>query len=78
MESSLSNALRHVCKEAHNVAGRSVMRQRYDHGSTQNSAFCVSQTVRHGVECGEEPRVADVHSDGREHSANVRVGHVCS
>jgi hypothetical protein len=54
------------------------MRQRYDHGSTQNSAFCVSQTVRHGVECGEEPRVADVHSDGREHSANVRVGHVCS
>jgi hypothetical protein len=39
MESSLSNALRHVCKEAPNVVGRNVMRQRYDHGSTQNSSF---------------------------------------
>jgi hypothetical protein len=29
------------------------MRQRYNHGSTQSSSFCVSGTARHGVECGE-------------------------
>jgi hypothetical protein len=56
------------------------MRQHYNHGSTQNSSFCVSQAARCGVECGEEAENSRHPLEWTREIFDVRitVGHIRS